>query len=140
MSRGLLVGCLAAYAGASLLHFAHNATFLDAYPNLPASITVPRIYGAWAALALLGGSGALLLSLGYPRGGLWLIAIYGAFGLDGFAHYLRAPMSHHAPLMNATIWLEAITGTLLMLVALRVGATFSSPSEFNTQSSRSSQT
>jgi hypothetical protein len=121
MSRGLLVGCFVAYTGASLLHFAHNATSLAAYPNLPASITVPRIYGVWAALALLGAFGALLLRRGYLRSGLWLIAIYGAFGLDGFAHYLRAPMSHHAPIMNATIWLEAITGTLLMLVALRVG-------------------
>jgi len=140
MSRGLLAGCLVAYTGASLLHFAHNATFLAAYPNLPAAITVARIYGAWAGLALLGASGALLVRLGYLRAGRSLIAIYGAFGLDGFAHYLRAPMSHHAPMMNATIWFEAITGTLLMLVALRVGATFSSQSQFKTQSSRSSQT
>jgi len=117
----LLIVCFVAYTGASLLHFAHNATFLAAYPNLPASITVPRIYGAWAVLALLGALGALLLRRGYLRSGLWLIAIYGAFGLDGFAHYLRAPVSHHAPIMNTTIWLESITGTLLALVALCVG-------------------
>ncbi len=119
LTSPLLVVCFAAYTAASLFHFAHNATFLADYPNLPPSLTVARVYAAWVALALLGVSGALAVRRGYLRLGLVTVAVYGAFGLDGFAHYLRAPMSHHAATMNATIWLEAATGVLLAAVSLK---------------------
>jgi hypothetical protein len=125
MNRVLTLS-FAAYTAASLLHFAHNATFLADYPNLPPSLTVARVYGAWLVLTALGAAGVSLLTGGYRRLGLAIIGTYGALGLDGFAHYLLAPMNHHGAMMNVTIWLEAVSGSLLatlcLLLAHRSGA------------------
>jgi len=49
--------------------------------------------------------------------GVAFIAAYGAFGLDGLAHYTLALCSEHTLVTNVTIWSEAIAGLLLLLAA-----------------------
>jgi uncharacterized membrane protein len=113
----------AAYCVASLLHFAHNAAFLDAYPNLPSSITVISISSVWLAITSIGVAGWLFVRSGRVTSGLFVIGVYACFGFDGLAHYSVASMSSHTLAMNATIWLESVTaGILLCLTASRVAS------------------
>ena len=51
----------------------------------------------------------LLVRKGYRVIGLSVIAIYAAFGFDGFIHYALAPLAEHTITMNLTIWVEAAT-------------------------------
>lgn len=113
--NALLMILLLAYTGASLFHYVHNAVFLDAYPNLPVWLSSARVYAAWLGVTAVGLVGYLLLRRGYRLTGLAVIAVYGALGLDGLAHYTRAPLSAHTFTMNLTIGLEATTGTLLLI-------------------------
>jgi hypothetical protein len=112
---GWLLVLLLAYTGASLFHYVHNAVFLDAYPNLPAWLSSARVYAAWFGVTAIGLAGYLLLRRGYRWAGLAVTAVYGALGLDGLAHYARAPFSAHTLTMNLTILLEAATATLLLI-------------------------
>ena len=105
-----------AHCCASLLHFAHNGVFVDEYPNLPASITVPVIISTWLGITAIGAVGYWVLRSGREIAGLGLIAAYAAFGFDGFAHYSLAAMAAHTFMMNVTIWSEAITAAVLLLV------------------------
>ena len=116
-----LLIALVAYCAASLAHFSHNAIFADVYPNLPQSLTPLRIILAWLLEAAIGWTGYALTLGRFIRTGYVLLALYAGLGFDGFAHYSLAPMSAHTLAMNATIWVEAITGALLFLVvAVRI--------------------
>jgi hypothetical protein len=116
-----IASATAAYCLASLLHFTHNAAFLDEYPNLPSSITVISIWSVWLAITSIGIAGWLLVRSHRTVPGLIVIGIYACFGFDGLAHYSVASMSSHTLAMNATIWLESFTaGILLCLIAMRV--------------------
>jgi hypothetical protein len=106
---------LLAYGAASLFHYAHNAAFLDAYPNMPAWLSSARVYAAWLCVTGIGLFGYLLVRRGYRLAGLVVIAVYGALGLDGLGHYGLAPISAHTFTMNLTIWLEAVTAVLLLV-------------------------
>lgn len=117
LERGV-PACLLACAAASLLHHAHNAEFLQDYPNLPASLTRGGVYVAWLGEAAIGAAGYLLLGLGYGRIGLGAIGIYALTGFGGLAHYLVAPPSAHTLAMNATIWLQVATAALLLVAVL----------------------
>ena len=115
-----------AYCLASLLHFMHNGVFLDEYPNLPSTITVPTIAWTWLAITSIGAVGWILVRRDRIVPGLSLIGIYACFGFDGFAHYSVASMASHSLAMNATIWLEAVTAAFLLcnlaisLIAIRL--------------------
>ena len=120
MRNRLLEASMLAYCCASLLHFAHNGIYVDEYPNLPASITVPVIIATWLGITAIGVIGYLILRAGREVIGLAVIAAYAAFGFDGFAHYTLAAMAAHTVAMNITIWGEAIAAAvLLMVVAFR---------------------
>jgi hypothetical protein len=114
--RTLLVLVLS-HAVASLLHFVHNATFLADYPNMPGWITPGGVYAAWLGEAAIGAAGVVLFLRGRIIGRA-LIATYAVLGFAGLDHYTLAPMSAHTLAMNATIWLETITGLILLLFAL----------------------
>jgi hypothetical protein len=114
-----LVVLLVLHTAASLLHFVHNAAFLDDYPNMPAWISPAGIYAVWFAEAAIGALGAILLLRG-RRAGLLLIAIYAVLGLGGLDHYTLAPVSAHTLAMNSTIWLETVTAVLLLVCAAYV--------------------
>jgi hypothetical protein len=107
----------AAYCAASLLHFAHNAENLAAYPNLPAWLTREGVYAAWLGVTVVGAAGVVLARLGRRAWAGGVLAAYGALGLYGLAHYARAAPMHHTPAMNATIVLEAATGAALAIAA-----------------------
>jgi hypothetical protein len=47
-----------------------------------------------------------------------MLAVYALLGFDGFAHYTRAPMADHTPMMNITIWAEAVAAIALLVVLL----------------------
>ena len=107
----LLIYCLA-----SLLHFVHNAVFIDDYPNLPSWISDVGIYITWLAITGIGIVGYLLIHYGKRFIGLVTCAVYGAIGLDGLGHYSLAPISAHTFTMNFTIWFEATTATIVLIV------------------------
>jgi hypothetical protein len=103
------------YGVASLVHFAHNAEYLERYPNLPAWLTRPEIYGAWLVIAAIGVTGYALYRRGWRIAGLSVLAIYAAVGFDGLLHYGRAPIAVHTAAMNATIWLEVVAAAVLLM-------------------------
>jgi hypothetical protein len=107
---------LLAYGAASLLHFTHNAVFIDEYPNLPEWLTSTKVLATWTAEALIGIAGFLLVRTGYHIAGLLLIAFYAALGYDGLAHYNLAPFSAHTPTTYFTILLEVAAATALLIV------------------------
>lgn len=107
------------YVTASFAHFAHNATYVDAYPNFPAWISPALVYAVWIAETAFGVTGYVMARRGIRAAGLAIVAVYAMLGFDGFAHYTLAPMAHHTGTMNATIWAEAIAGATLLVAVLR---------------------
>ena len=107
------------YGGASFAHHFHNAVFLHDYPNLPASLSVARVWLAWCATALVGIIGYVLTRGRHEVAGLLLLAVFGALGLLGLAHYHLAPMADHTFTMNATIGCEVVTATVLLVAVVR---------------------
>jgi hypothetical protein len=109
------------YAGGSLFHHVRNAEFLGEYPSMPAWLSPALVYGAWLGVTAIGLIGYVPIRCRYPLAGLCLLAIYGAAGLYGLAHYTLAPLSAHTLMMNANIWLEAGAAVaLLTMVAVSI--------------------
>jgi hypothetical protein len=115
LARRLLPWLLLLYSGASLLHFAHNAEYLAAYPNLPPGCSRHAVYLAWCAVAAVGLAGWLLYRGGWRRAGHGLLALYACLGFAGLLHYLRAPFHRHGAVMNLTILAEVATALVLLL-------------------------
>lgn len=111
---GLLV-LLIIYCAASLVHFAHNAVFLESYPNLPAWLSSGMVVGAWLGITAVGIIGYGIVRAGYPLTGLIVTGVYGALGLDGLEHYTRAPISAHSFAMNFTIGFEVLAAVLVLI-------------------------
>ncbi|HEY0681334.1 MAG TPA: hypothetical protein VGD45_03295 [Steroidobacter sp.] len=107
------------YAVASLIHFVHNAEFLDAYPGLPASWSRGAVYLAWLGMTAVGGAGAWLVYRGRELPGLALLAVYAVLGLDSLGHYVVAPLSAHTAMMNTTILLEVGAAGLVLVEVAR---------------------
>lgn len=105
------------YFIASLAHFTHNAEYIAFYPGMPAWLNPEKVYLAWLGVTSVGFAALWLLSFGLPTPAVLLLGIYGAFGLDGLAHYALALCSEHTIWANITIWSEATTGLLLLLVS-----------------------
>jgi hypothetical protein len=105
------------YFVASLAHFAHNAEYIAFYPNMPGWITREKVYLAWVGITCIGIAGLAVVRLGLHAVGAILVSVYGAFGLDGLAHYTLALCSEHTLATNITIWSEAIAGLVLMLTS-----------------------
>ena len=105
------------YFVASLAHFAHNAEYIAFYPNMPGWITREKVYLAWVGITCIGIAGLVVVRLGLHAVGAILVSVYGAFGLDGLAHYTLALCSEHTLATNVTIWSEAIAGLVLMLTS-----------------------
>jgi len=105
------------YFVASLAHFGHNAEFIAFYPGMPAWLTPEKVYLAWLGVTGVGVAALVLLSFGLPIPAVLLLGIYGALGLAGLTHYTVALCSEHTILANITIWSEATTGLLLLLVS-----------------------
>ncbi len=106
-------------AATSLVHHAHNAEFLDEYPNMPGGLSAAAVYGAWLTATLVGVGGYVLLRTGYRVSGAVFLAAYGCYGLDALLHYVVAPLSAHSPAMHFTIGLEAAAGAFLLGVIAR---------------------
>lgn len=109
---------LGIYFVASLIHFAHNAEYLSAYPNLPPWLTRSEVYLSWLAVTGVGVSGIVCLKYGSRTFGLLLVAGYAALGFAGLDHYFVAPMSAHTLAMNASIWFEVLTAAALFALAV----------------------
>ena len=119
----LLPALLLLYGVASLVHFAHNAEFLGDYPNLPTWLTRAQVYAVWLGITALGVLGYVLARARYLRLGLSLLTVYAALGLDGLAHYSRAPLAAHTAGMNFTILFEVVAATLVLVaIVAQVGA------------------
>lgn len=116
--RALLV-LLLFYGAASLVHFVHNAELIAEYPNLPASWTRADIYLVWVALTSIGLAGWLLVSRGYRRTGLVVLAAYATLGLDSLGHYLLAPLAAHSLAMNLTILVDVAAAALVLIEVVR---------------------
>lgn len=110
----MILAAVLAVALATLIHHVHNAEFLNEYPNMPAWLSPLAVYAAWTAATVVGISGYFAVRRGYARIGITLLALYACYALDGLGHYALAPLSAHTFAMNATIWIEAIAGGLLL--------------------------
>jgi hypothetical protein len=106
----------ALYCAASLAHFVHNAEYIAFYPGMPPWLTREKVYWAWFAVSSVGAGAVLTALIGWPVAAALLLCAYGAFGLDGLAHYTLALCSEHTLATNITIWSEAVSGLALMLV------------------------
>jgi hypothetical protein len=115
----ILLPLMLVYGAASLLHFAHNAVYLHAYPNLPAWLTPVGVVAAWLVVASLGALGYLLYSRVSWVAGLITIAAYAVLGFGGLDHYTVAPVSAHTVAMNLTILLEAASAVVLLVFVAR---------------------
>ena len=113
---------LALYGLASLVHFVHNAEFLDGYPNLPAWLSRSQIYGAWCGITAVGLVGYTLYRRGRAGIGLSLLVLYTSLGFDGLLHYRRAPVVAHTVAMNLAIWLEVVAAALALMAVVTVAA------------------
>jgi len=122
----VLEGLLLLYVAASLVHFTHNAEFVQAYPNLPSWITRSNVYLVWLAITGFGLIGYVLLRLGLRVTGLVLLCVYAAIGLDGLLHYARAPIADHTLGMNLTIWFEVLVASMLLFYLVLGGKTLTS--------------
>jgi len=107
----------AIYFAASLAHFGHNAEYIAFYPGMPGWLTREKVYLAWLAVTGLGLVALVFARLALPALALLFLAAYGAFGLDGLTHYTLALCSEHTLWANITIWSEAFTGLVLLLVS-----------------------
>jgi len=110
----------ALYFVASLAHFAHNAEYIAYYPNMPRSVTRETVYLVWLAITAVGATGLAFWRLGLKTMGVLVLAVYGALGPDGLAHYSLALCSEHTLAMNATIWFEAVSGVALAACCLAI--------------------
>jgi hypothetical protein len=120
------------YCAASLVHFAHNAEFLEDYPNLPTWLSRAQIYAVWAGITAIGAVGYALHRFGYGLVGLIVVAVYAGLGFDGLLHYGRAPFAEHTAGMNFSILFEVVTAGLLLactsvLAAKHIAETFRAP-------------
>jgi hypothetical protein len=113
---------LAVYFIASAVHFVHNAKYIAYYPNMPSWITADRVYLAWCVVTAVGITGLVALRLRLHAAAAVLIALYGALGLDGLAHYTLALCSEHTIMTNVTIWSEAISGLCLLFASALLAA------------------
>jgi hypothetical protein len=111
---------LAVYGLASLVHFTHNAEYLNGYPNLPAWLSRFQIYGVWCGITAVGLVGYTLYRGGRPFIGLWLLVLYTSLGFDGLLHYQRAPPAAHTIAMNLTIWSEVAAAALALMAVVAV--------------------
>ena len=115
MSRAhLLLLLMIVYGAASLLHFVHNAVYIQSYPNLPMWITPLRVYASWCAIATSGVVGYWLYRRVSQPAGLVVIALYALLGFGGLDHYVLAPMGAHSIAMNATILTEVTAAFALL--------------------------
>jgi uncharacterized membrane protein YhdT len=111
---GWLLGLVILYGVASLVHFAHNAEYLNDYPNLPSWLSRSDVYVVWLCISALGALGYLLHRRGREMVGLVLVGAYASLGFDGLLHYTRAPVGAHTAAMNLSIWFEVAAAALLL--------------------------
>ena len=108
-----LLGLVALYAMASLVHFSHNAEYIALYPNMPPWLTRGNVYVGWLAVSSVGLVSGTMWFLGWRVATGFGLALYGLPGLDGLAHYTLALCSEHTLTMNLTIWFEVLSGLAL---------------------------
>ena len=110
---------LVVYGLASLVHFVHNAEYLEYYPNLPSWLSRGQIYAVWLGITAIGVVGYVIHRAGYRLIGLGVVAAYAALGFDGLLHYGRAPFAEHSAAMNFSILFEvAAAATLATYVVI----------------------
>lgn len=102
---------------ANLTHFVHNAEYIAIYPGIPQWLTRETVYVAWLAGAAVGLLGLVLCRTRLRTLGMGLVAVYGAVGIDGLAHYALALCSEHSLATNLTIWFEVVAGSALLLAS-----------------------
>jgi uncharacterized membrane protein len=107
------------YAAASLLHFAHNAVFLQAYPNLPVWLTAAGVWAAWCGVTAVGALGYFVYRHVSRIAGFITLAAYALLGFAGLDHYAVAPVSAHSLDMNMTILAECAAAAALLIHVIR---------------------
>jgi hypothetical protein len=111
----ILLVLMIVYGAASLLHFVHNALYIQDYPNLPHWITPVGVYASWCAITSIGALGYWLYRRVSRAYGLLAITVYALLGFGGLDHYVIAPIGAHSVAMDATIIAEASAATALLV-------------------------
>ncbi len=115
----ILLPLMLVYGAASLLHYVHNAVYVNDYPNLPAWLTARDVIEAWFVVGAVGTLGYLFYSRISRVPGLLMITVYALFGFGGLDHYAVAPISAHTLAMNVTILLEVVSALVLLAYVAR---------------------
>lgn len=111
----MLPALITLYGAASLLHFVHNAVYIQNYPNLPKWITPLGVYASWCVIAVIGALGYWLYLKVSRAYGLMAIAIYALLGFGALDHYVFAPIGAHSVAMNASIIAEVSAASALLI-------------------------
>ena len=111
----MLLVLMIVYGAASLLHFVHNALYIQEYPNLPKWITPLGVYASWCGIAAVGALGYWLYRKVSHTFGLVVSAVYALLGFGGLDHYVIAPIGAHSIAMNATIVAELSAAFALLI-------------------------
>jgi hypothetical protein len=106
------------YGVASLVHFVHNAAYLEFYPNMPTWLTPAGVLSSWLVIAGTGAVGYWLYRRVSTTAGLAVIGVYAALGFGGLDHYAIAPFSAHSLAMSATILSEVAAASVLLVSIL----------------------
>lgn len=124
MVRGrLLERLMLLYGAASLVHFVHNAAYLDAYPNMPVWLTPTGVMASWLLVAAVGFLGYSLLKRGHGRSGAFFVAAFACLGFAGLDHYAIAPVSAHTLATRATIAAEVVLAGVLLVAVIWLALT-----------------
>jgi hypothetical protein len=110
----ILLALMTLYGAASLLHFVHNAVYIQDYPNLPKWITPLGVYASWCVIAMIGALGYWLYLKVSPAYGLMAVTICALLGFGALDHYALAPIGVHSIAMNATIIAEVSAASALL--------------------------
>lgn len=86
----MLLMLMTVYGAASLLHFVHNAVYIQSYPNLANWITPLDVYVSWCGIAAIGALDYWLYRKVSQAYGLIAIAICALLGFGGLDHHVMA--------------------------------------------------
>jgi hypothetical protein len=101
----------------TLIHYTDNFVNIEEYPQ-PHWINHAVIPTVWVILTAVGLGGYALFRRGsYAAAGLCFL-VYSYTGLSSLGHYSYGPLSDFSTKMHAGIWLDALTGAAVLVVAL----------------------
>lgn len=116
-SESIVRTVLLASVLSTIVHYTDNYLNLEDYPQ-PHWINHAVIPIAWLILTAFGVAGWLLYRNGRALPAGLCLVVYSYTGLSSLGHYRFGPLSDFSTKMHAGIWLDGITGTAVLAIAV----------------------